>query len=71
MCKTQREDEEMAGTQEDSEIQASGEAVVIADAIYAGLGLIAEAIKYHGRMTAGSDEDDDMPVHYIDGTPIR
>lgn len=56
----------MVGAPEERET----EAVIIADAIYAGLGLIAEAIRYHGRVTAGSDEGDDSPVQYLDGTPL-
>ena len=58
----------MVGAPEDSETQA----VIIADAIYAGLGLIAEAIRYHGQVTAGDGESDDtQELTYLDGTPKR
>lgn len=55
----------------EEEIEASAESVVIADAIYAGLGLIAEAIRYHGRVTGGEEPEDTEPGKYIDGTPMR
>lgn len=59
----------MAG---EEKIEASGEAIVLADALYAGLERIALAIEYHGRVTAGDDpSEDEPPAHYIDGSPIR
>lgn len=59
MCQTQREDEKMVGEEE----------ITIAEAIYAGLSRIAEAIEYHGRVTAGSDDVEEPTARYMDGTP--
>lgn len=69
MCETQGENDKMVGAEKTVEISADVE--VIADAIYAGLSRIAEAIEYHGRVTAGFDDVEEPPAQYIDGTPMR
>lgn len=67
MRSAQREIEKMDG----EEIEASAEAVVIADAIYAGLERIAQAIEYHARVSAGEDDSEIEPPKYLDGSPAR
>lgn len=65
-----RKDEKMdrpaEGTQE---VEASGDAIVIADAIRTGLDGIAEAIRMVAREMRG-EEIEDEPKRYMDGTPI-
>lgn len=67
------EDQEGSGQDfEQAEIEASGEAILIAEAILAGFGDLAAAVRELAR--AVNDEGDDVepePERYLDGTKIR
>lgn len=65
MRKTQAEDKEVLGADQGEEIQASGDAFLIADAIRDGLYAIAAAIRM-----SNTDEEPQEPGTYLDGTRI-
>lgn len=57
--------------QEGSSVEASGDALVIADAIYGGFQLLAAAVD---RLTAsmdGEEPEDEEPETYLDGSRVR
>ena len=56
------------------EIEATGDAMIIADAIYTGLHEIAESVKALTKVMSEGDDGYGSPQEaetYMDGTPIR
>lgn len=57
---------------EEGSIEASGDALVIADAIYGGFQLLAAAVDRLTKSMEGDDpEDDRQGEFYLDGSKVR
>lgn len=57
---------------EQAEIEASGEAILIAEAILAGFGELAAAVRELAKALADEgDEVEPEPERYLDGSKIR
>lgn len=71
-----REEKEMAErangeVSQETGIEASGDAIAIADSIYAGLTEIARAITLLAKNGSVDEEEPVLPRTYLDGSPIN